>query len=75
MIPLERISSMPEPPRLAREDVRATARLVGLDLLDDRLDQLVGTLSAYLANLDRLRAVDTGDHEPPAITYEREVTR
>ncbi|MGH9176884.1 MAG: hypothetical protein ACRD1H_21120 [Vicinamibacterales bacterium] len=59
----------------SREDIRAAARLTGLDLPDDRLDQLVGTLSAYLANLNRLRAVDVGESEPPAITYEREAER
>ena len=63
---------MAETPRLTREDVRSMARAVSLDLPDDRLDQLVTTLSAYLDNLDRLRAIDPGDREPPATTYESE---
>lgn len=63
---------MAETTRLTREDVRSVSRAVSLDLPDDRLDQLVTTLSAFLDNLDRLRQLDPGDCEPPAITYESE---
>lgn len=58
--------------RLSREDVRSVARAAKLDLPEDRLDQLVTTLSAHLESLERLRQLDPGDCEPPAITYESE---
>ncbi len=61
--------------RLPRNDVRSLARLANLDLPDDRLDQLVTTLSAYLESLERLRQIEIGDSEPPAITYESEAQR
>ena len=66
---------MTDAARLPKDDVRAVVRLANLDLPDDRLDQLVTTVSAYLDNLDRLRQVEMGDSEPPAITYESEATR
>lgn len=47
--------------------------MIDLELPDNRLDQLVTTLGAYLENLERLRMLNSGDCEPPAITYEREV--
>ena len=61
--------------RLTHDDVRSLARLANLDLPDDRLDQLVTTLSAYLDNLERLRQIGVSDSEPPAITYESEAKR
>ena len=61
--------------RLSNDDVRSLARLANLDLPDDRLDQLVTTMSAYLASLERLHQIETGDSEPPAITYESEAPR
>lgn len=63
---------MADDTRVSRDAVRSVARLANLDLPDDRLDQLVTTLSAYLESLDRLREIDPGDCEPPAITYEGE---
>lgn len=66
---------MPERTRLSNDDVDVVARLANLDLPESRRDQLVTTLSAYLENLDRLRTVDPGDREPPAITYESEARR
>ena len=66
---------MDDDARLSRDDVRSLARLANLDLPDDRLDQLVTTLSSYLAALDRLRQIEPGNSEPPAITYESEATR
>jgi Asp-tRNA(Asn)/Glu-tRNA(Gln) amidotransferase C subunit len=56
--------------QVGHDDVRSLARAANLDLPDDRIDQLVTTLSAYLESLDRLRQIDVGDSEPPAITYE-----
>jgi Asp-tRNA(Asn)/Glu-tRNA(Gln) amidotransferase C subunit len=61
--------------RLSRDDVRSLARLANLDLPDNRLDQLVTTMSAYLESLERLHQIEAGDSEPPAITYESEATR
>jgi hypothetical protein len=66
------MSDLPQP---SREEVRAAARLTELELPDDRLDQLVRTFTAYLANLERLRALSPGASEPPAITYESEARR
>jgi Asp-tRNA(Asn)/Glu-tRNA(Gln) amidotransferase C subunit len=66
---------MADEARLPRDDVRSLARLANLALPDDRLDQLVTTLSSYLDNLERLRQIETGDSEPPAITYESEAQR
>jgi Asp-tRNA(Asn)/Glu-tRNA(Gln) amidotransferase C subunit len=63
---------MADATRLTRDDIRAVTRAVTLDLPDDRLDQLVATLSAFQENLKRLRQLDPGDCEPPAITYESE---
>jgi Asp-tRNA(Asn)/Glu-tRNA(Gln) amidotransferase C subunit len=63
---------MADDARVSRDPVRSVARLVNLDLPDDRLDQLVTTLSAYLDHLDRLREIDSGECEPPAITYASE---
>ncbi len=63
---------MADQPLVSKESVRAASRLVDLDLPDDRLDQLVTTLAAYLENLERLRTLNPGDCEPPAITYESE---
>jgi Asp-tRNA(Asn)/Glu-tRNA(Gln) amidotransferase C subunit len=57
---------------VSRDAVRSVARLANLDLPNDRLDQLVTTLSAYLKHLDRLREIDIRDSEPPAITFESE---
>jgi len=65
-------SSVADEARVTQQDVSAVARLTNLDLPDDRRDQLVTTLSAYLENMDRLRQIDIGDSEPPAITYENE---
>ena len=61
--------------RATREDVVVVARLANLELPDDRRDQLVTTLSAFLEQLERLGQVDPGDREPPAITYESEARR
>ncbi|HYI15780.1 MAG TPA: hypothetical protein VEX37_10350 [Thermomicrobiales bacterium] len=61
--------------RVAHDDVRSLARATNLDLTDDRIDQLVTTLSAYLESLERLRQIDVNDSEPPAITYESEAQR
>ena len=66
---------MTDAARLSKDDVRAATRLANLNLPDDRLDQLVTTVSAYLDNLDRLRQVETGDSEPPVITFESEGQR
>lgn len=66
---------MAEPTRVSREDVDVVARLANLELPDDRRDQLMTTLSAYLEHLDRLRQLGPGECEPPAITYESEVRR
>ncbi|MDQ3548853.1 MAG: hypothetical protein M3439_08535 [Chloroflexota bacterium] len=63
---------MADEARVTQEDVRAITRLASLNLSVDRRGQLVTTLSAYLENMDRLRQLDVGDYEPPAITYERE---
>ena len=57
---------------VSRDAIQTAARLANLDLPDDRLDQLVTTLSSYLEHLDRLREIDIRDSEPPAITYESE---
>lgn len=65
-------SNVADEARVKQQDVSAVARLTNLDLPDDRRDQLVTTLSAYLENMERLRQLDTGDSEPPAITYENE---
>ncbi len=65
-------SSVADEARVTQQDVSAVARLTNLDLPDDRRDQLVTTLSAYLENMDRLRQIDICDSEPPAITYENE---
>ena len=63
---------MADDARMSRDDVRSLARLANLDLPDDRLDQLMTTMSAYLESLERLHQIGTGDSEPPAITYESE---
>jgi Asp-tRNA(Asn)/Glu-tRNA(Gln) amidotransferase C subunit len=63
---------MADDARLSRDDVRSLARLANLDLPDNRLDQLVTTMSAYLASLERLHQIEAGGTEPPAITYESE---
>lgn len=64
--------TMADETHLSREDVRSVARLTELDLPDSRLDQLVTTLSAHRELMKRLREIDPGDCEPPAITYESE---
>jgi Asp-tRNA(Asn)/Glu-tRNA(Gln) amidotransferase C subunit len=66
---------MAEDARLSRDDVRSLARLTNLDLPDNRLDQLVTTMSAYLASLELLHQIEKGDSEPPVITYESEGPR
>lgn len=58
--------------RLSHEDVRSVARMAHLSLLENRLDQLTTTLSAYLDLLERLRHIEPGECEPPAMTYESE---
>lgn len=55
-----------------RDDARTLTRMADLTLSEGRLDQLAATLSAHLANFDRLREIDPGDREPPTITYEKE---
>jgi Asp-tRNA(Asn)/Glu-tRNA(Gln) amidotransferase C subunit len=66
---------MAEDARPSRDDVRSLARLTNLDLPDNRLDQLVTTMSAYLASLELLHQIEKGDSEPPVITYESEGPR
>ncbi|MEZ4571339.1 MAG: hypothetical protein R2849_13635 [Thermomicrobiales bacterium] len=58
-----------------RDEVRTLARLAGLPMPDERQEQLERTLSAYRANIARLRGVDPGSAEPPTISYESEVPR
>lgn len=58
--------------RVSPNSVRAASQMIDLELPPDRLDQLVTTLATYLENLDRLRTLNPGDCEPPAITYESE---
>ncbi len=66
---------MADESRMSHDVVRSLAHTMNLDLPDNRLDQLVTTLSAYLDNLERLRQIEAGNSEPPAITYESEATR
>jgi Asp-tRNA(Asn)/Glu-tRNA(Gln) amidotransferase C subunit len=66
---------MAEDARPSRDDVRSLAGLTNLDLPDNRLDQLVTTMSAYLASLELLHQIEKGDSEPPVITYESEGPR
>jgi Asp-tRNA(Asn)/Glu-tRNA(Gln) amidotransferase C subunit len=66
---------MDDPTTVSRDDVRTLARLVNLDLPDNRIDQLATTYAAYIAHLRRLHQIDIGDSEPPAITYESEARR
>lgn len=56
-------------PKVSRDEVDAIIRMVDLTLGEERLDQLVTTLSGFLGNLERLRAIDPKDSEPPTITY------
>lgn len=60
--------------QLSLDDVRAVSRAVGLTLPEDRLEQAHRTLTGYVSGLERLRAIDAGRHEPPAITYDSERT-
>ena len=57
---------MPETrgPKIARQTVREMARLVGLELAEDRLDQLEPEIEALARNVERLREIDFGDTEP-----------
>jgi Asp-tRNA(Asn)/Glu-tRNA(Gln) amidotransferase C subunit len=57
---------------VTEDEVAMLAKLAGLPLPDDRRKQLAGTLSLYRANFERLRRIETGDNEPPAITYDGE---
>ena len=61
--------------RVSNDDVRSLTRLADLNPPDNRLDQLVSTLSAYLDSLGRLRQIDAVDNEPPTITFESEAAR
>jgi pimeloyl-ACP methyl ester carboxylesterase len=51
---------------------RAVAELAGLELPPGREVQLERTLSGFLAGMERLYAVDSGDAEPPVLTYDGE---
>ncbi|HUG15429.1 MAG TPA: alpha/beta fold hydrolase [Thermomicrobiales bacterium] len=59
-------------PDVTAEEARTIGALSGLDLSGDRARQLAGTLSAFLGQQERLRALDTGDREPAVMTFESE---
>lgn len=57
---------------VTEEEAATLAKLVGLPLPKERRVQLARTLSTYRANFERLRQIDLGESEPPAITYDSE---
>jgi hypothetical protein len=57
-------------PPLSAEQAHAVAQVAGLDLPPDRLATLTQTLSSFLTQSERLRAIELDDHEPPVITYD-----
>ena len=51
-------------PTIARQTVREMARLIGLELTDDQLDQLEPEMESLAKNVERLREIDFWDTEP-----------
>jgi 3-oxoadipate enol-lactonase len=54
------------------EEAHTISDLLDLPLPDERARQLAGTLAAFLAQQERLRSVDAGDHEPAVLGFESE---
>jgi Asp-tRNA(Asn)/Glu-tRNA(Gln) amidotransferase C subunit len=61
--------------RVNKETLRDTARAIGLDLPEDRLDTLKERLTRLLPAFDRLYAIDTSDRQPAVLVYDREEKR
>ena len=61
--------------RPSADEVRALARLAGLDLPDDRVDQLVDSLGRLRPRLARIYEIELGASEPPTPTFDGELRR
>jgi pimeloyl-ACP methyl ester carboxylesterase len=57
------------------DEARSAGALTGLFLPEERARQLAGTLSGFLEQQQRLRAVNVADYEPTVMTFESEQTR
>ena len=57
------------------DDVRALARVAGLDLSDDRVDQLVGSLGRLRPRLAGIFEIELGGSEPPTPSFHDELRR
>ncbi len=56
-------------------EVRALARLAGLDLPDDRVDQLVDSLGRLRPRLAGIYEIELGASEPPTPSFHGELRR
>jgi Asp-tRNA(Asn)/Glu-tRNA(Gln) amidotransferase C subunit len=57
----------------AREQVQALARMNDLDLPPERLDALTRAFSEMMERFRHVRDIDTGESEPPTISYDDQV--
>ena len=62
-------------PTVSREQIKAMAEAVQLDLPQDRLDTLVKMYAHFLEGFTKIREIDTGDREPPTLVPRREAAR
>ena len=56
---------------ISKEVAREMARLAGLSIPEERLDQVVAAFNSLLPALDRLMALDLDDVEPAVIFRHR----
>ena len=57
---------------VSREQVKAMAEAVQLDLPEDRLETLVKMYAHFREGFVKIRAIDTGDREPPTLVPRKE---
>lgn len=59
---------------LSPEHIRAIAHAMHLDLPPERVDALAHSLSDFLSGFEVVRALDTGEREPPTLTHPEEAS-
>jgi Asp-tRNA(Asn)/Glu-tRNA(Gln) amidotransferase C subunit len=59
----------PEP--FSPEQIQTLAQFAQLDLPAERVEALAGPLAELMERFEQVRSVDTGDREPPTITFDR----
>lgn len=59
--------------RISPEEAKALLRLADLpNLPQDRIESLQKMYAEFLEGFERIRAIQTGDHEPVTLTHRKE---